>query len=148
MGRLRIALVAITALTALGVAQAQEATEFNFIQTRQAGQDLLAGTFAGIVQGVKQKAPVKPFADPAAAMARWMKQYPTTFPPGSDKGPTKALPAVWTDRAGFDKAAANLVQATEKLSALAKASDTEGFDAQVKVVADACKACHDKFRAK
>ncbi len=141
--------LAVLSLGTVGVAWAQvPSAPFNIIETRQAGQDLLAGNFSGIIQGVRHKADVKAFANSAAAMARWMKQFPTTFPPGSDKGSTKALPTVWTDQAGFNQAAANLVQAADKLSQLAKAGDTAGFEAQVKTVGDACGACHDKFRAK
>jgi cytochrome c556 len=148
MNRTRLALLGITVAGILGVARAQEPA-FNIIETRQAGQDLLLGTFTGIDEGVKHHLEVKTFAKPAAAMARWMKQFPSTFPPGSDHGNnTKALPAIWTDRAGFEMAAANLVAATEKLAQLARADDTAGFTAQVKTVADACTACHDKFRAK
>lgn len=143
-----IGLVALAVGTA-GVAWAQvPAAPFNVIETRQAGQDLLAGTFTGIIQGVRHQADVKAFGNSAAAMARWMKQFPTTFPTGSDKGRTKALPTVWTDQAGFQQAAANFVEAAAKLSQLAKAGDTEGFDAQVRMVGDACDACHNKFRAK
>ncbi|HEX5327795.1 MAG TPA: cytochrome c [Acetobacteraceae bacterium] len=148
MNSLRLALLAITAAGALGVARADEAA-FNIIETRQAGQDLLSATYSGIREGVAHKVPVKAFDKSAAAMARWMTQFPTTFPPGSDHGnKTRALPAIWSDRPGFEKAAANLVAAADKLAQLAKADDTAGFTAQVKTVGDACTACHNKFRAK
>jgi cytochrome c556 len=114
----------------LGVARAQEPA-FNIIETRQAGQDLLLATFSGIDEGLKHHMDVKAFAKPAAAMARWMTQFPTTFPPGTDHGNnTKALPAIWSDRPAFDQAAANLVAAVQKLEQLAKADDTAGFTAQ------------------
>jgi cytochrome c556 len=148
MNRKRFALFGVILAGVLGAARAQEPA-FNIIETRQAGQDLLAGTFTGINEGFKRKVPVKAFANPAAAMARWMKQFPTTFPPGSDHGNnTKALPAVWSDRADFDKAAANFITAATKLSQLAKAGDTDEFGDQIGAVGDACKSCHNKFRAK
>ena len=132
MNSMRLALLGIAAAGAVGVvgvvARAQ-APAFDIIETRQAGQDLLSGTYTGILQGVAHQAPVKNFTNPAAAMARWMAQFPSTFPPGSDHGHnTKALPAVWSDRPGFEQAAGNLIAATRKLSALAKADDTAGFD--------------------
>jgi len=147
MNRLQVVVLGISVLGAVGIAQAQ-APAFNIIETRQAGQDLLAGNFTGIIQGVRSKAPVKAFGNSAAAMARWMKQFPTTFPEGSDKGRTRALPTVWSDRAGFEQAAANFVTAADKLSELAKVGDTDAFEAQVKTVGEACDACHNKFRAK
>jgi cytochrome c556 len=136
-------LATVLALIMAGAVQAQE---FNIIETRQAGQDLLAGNFNGIRAYVAAKGDVTKLEDPAKAMARWMKQFPTTFPAGSDKPPTKALPPVWSDSAGFHKAADNFVAAAEKLTELAKAGDAEGVAAQVKVVGDACSACHRTYR--
>src|SRR5689334_13572937 len=98
----------VVAVATIGSVQAQE---FNIIETRQAGQDLLSGNFAGIRAMVAAKGDVTKLEDPAKAMARWMKQFPTTFPAGSDKAPTKALPAVWSDPTGFHKAADDLVAA-------------------------------------
>lgn len=131
---------------ALAAASPVQAQEFNVIETRQAGQDLLSGNFAGIRAVVAAKGDVTKLEDPAKAMARWMKQFPTTFPAGSDKAPTKALPAVWSDPTGFHKAADDLVAAAEKLAQLAKTGDAEAVTAQVKVVGDACAACHRTYR--
>ena len=131
---------------AIATAGAVQAQEFNIIETRQAGQDLLSGNFSGIRAVVAAKGDVKTLENPAKAMARWMTQFPTTFPAGSDKGPTKALPAVWSDPTGFRKAASDFVETAEKLIQLAKAGDAEGVAAQVKVVGDACAACHRTYR--
>ncbi len=131
---------------AIATAGAVQAQEFNIIETRQAGQDLLSGNFSGIRAVVAAKGDVKTLENPAKAMARWMTQFPTTFPAGSDKAPTKALPAVWSDPTGFRKAASDFVETAEKLTQLAKAGDAEGVAAQVKVVGDACAACHRTYR--
>jgi cytochrome c556 len=137
----------LAAVLAGGAASAVQAQEFNIIETRQAGQDLLSGDFGGIRAVVAAKGDVTKLEDPAKAMARWMKQFPSTFPAGSDKGrPTRALPAVWSDPEGFHKAADDFVAAADKLTELAKAGDAEGVAAQVKVVGDACAACHRTFR--
>lgn len=147
MNKVQLLVLGAMAVCVAGTVLAQGAT-FNIIETRQAGQDLLAGTFTGIDQAVKDKLDPKQFANSAAAMARWMKQFPSTFPAGSDQAPTKALPAVWSNRPEFEKRALDLVQATEKLSNVAKTGDKEAFAAQVKAVGDACLACHKQFRAK
>ncbi len=131
---------------ALATANSVQAQEFNIIETRQAGQDLLSGNFAGIRAVVAAKGDVTKLEEPAKALARWMKQFPTTFPAGSDKGPTKALPTVWSDPTGFHKAADDLVVAAEKLAQLAKAGEADAVTAQVKVVGDACAACHRTYR--
>jgi len=137
--------VAVLAITLAGAAHA--AGPEDIIETRQAGQDLVSGDFSGIRAVVAAKGDVKTLQKPAEALARWMKQFPDLFPPGSDKGHnTKALPAIWSDHAGFVKADETFVAAADKLAALAKAGDADAFAAQVKVVGDACGACHKNYR--
>jgi len=53
---------------------------------------------------------------------------------------------VWSDRAGFEKAAATLATEAAELANIAKAGDQAGFAAQWGVVRNACSACHDKYR--
>ena len=69
------------------------------------------------------------------------------FPDGTQTGRnTKAKAEIWSDRAGFEKAAANFYQAAEKLETLAEADDKAGFAEQFKVTAGACGACHRAYR--
>jgi cytochrome c556 len=142
---------AILLAGSLGVAVSAlaQAPAFDPIKTRQAGQLLVFGSFTGMRQAVVHKLPVKPFVEPAMAISRWMDQYPTLFPPGSDKGDnTKALPAIWKNFATFQKDAANASAAASKLAMLAKADNGPGFAAQLKVLGGACGTCHKSFRAK
>src|SRR5215469_15542317 len=132
----KLAVLAVLWIGAGGIAWADG---YDPIETRQAGQDLLAGTFAGIRAVVTDKGDVKTLESPAKAMARWIRQFPTQFPKGSDEGHnTKALPTIWSDPAGFQKAAGDLSDAATKLAELARAEDAEAVAAQVKVVGDAC----------
>ncbi len=142
----KLILLAAVALATVGIAKA----EVNVIETRQAGQDAMSGAFADIRTVVADKGDVKTLEAPAKAVARWLRQYPTLFPAGSDQGPppTKALPAVWSDPAGFKKGADTAADAADKLAQLAKAGDTDGVAAQVKVVGDTCVACHKTYRAR
>ena len=122
---------------------------FNPIRTRQAGQDLVTGSFVGMRQAVIHRLPVRPYAGTAMAIARWMQQFPTLFPAGSDRGDhTKALPSIWKDRATFDKDAANASAAARKLALLARADNGPGFAAQLKVLGGTCGTCHKQFRAR
>ncbi len=133
----------------IGAAALAQAPAFDPIRTRQDGQLLVLGAFIGMRTGLMHKLPVKPYAEPATAIARWMEQYPSLFPPGSDKGDnTKALPAIWKNFAGFQKDAATASAASQKLALLAKAGDAAGFAAQFKVVGKTCDTCHKEFRAK
>jgi cytochrome c556 len=142
----KVVLFGTVVLATIGIARADT---LNVIELRQAGQDLLAADFAGIRAVVAAKGDVKTLENPAKALARWMRVFPSTFPPGSDTGNnTKALPVIWTDMAGFQKDANNMSDAADKLAQLAKAGDADGVATQIKAVGDACGACHRAYRAK
>lgn len=146
---MRVILSAVLVLVA-GVAMAQtpakapSATEL--VAARQAGFKLMAADFVGLRAAIARGDDVKPLAFPAGAIAGWGKALPGLFPAGSATPESKALPSVWTDRAGFEAAAAKLAIEAGKLAELAKAGDTTGFAAQYQAVGGACKACHDKYR--
>src|SRR5215471_2546700 len=142
----KLVLLAAISFAAVSVARAQG---IDVIEVRQAGQDVMSGTYVGIRAVVAAKGDVKTLENPAKAIARWIKQFPSLFPKGSEQGHNpKALPVVWSDTAGFQKAANELADASMKLAELAKAGDVAGVEAQVKVVGDACGACHRTYRAR
>ncbi len=141
-----LALAVVASLAVGGLARAAGPDP---IAVRQAGQDLLFGTFTGIRGVVAAKGDITKLEQPAKAMARWIRVFPTQFPPGSDKGEnTKALPAVWSNHEGFVKAADRLAVAADKLAVEAKAGNREAVIAQIKEVGEACKACHQHFKAR
>ena len=66
---------------------------------------------------------------------------------GHQKGHnTRAKPEIWSDYAGFEKAAANATAQAEKLVQLADANDKAGFATQFQALAQACGSCHRAFR--
>jgi cytochrome c556 len=132
----------------LGLGGAALADTFDPIKTRQAGQDVLSGTFAGVKAVITLKGDVKTLEAPGKAIQKWALVFPTLFPAGTDKGDTKAAPAIWTDRAGFEKDAMALSAAGEKLSVAAKAGDETAVAAAFKEIGEACGACHKDYRLK
>jgi cytochrome c556 len=118
------------------------------IATRQVGLDLLNGTFAGVKAVITTKGDVKTLEAPGKAIQRWGTVFPTLFPEGSDKGNTKAAPAIWTDMEGFKKDATALSVAGEALATAAKAGDEAAAAAAFKQIGDACGACHKEYRLK
>lgn len=142
----KLALLTIVGVMMAGFARADG---LNVIEVRQAGQDLFSADFSGIRAVVAAKGDVTKLVPAARAMARWMRSYPSLFPAGSDHGNnTRALPTVWSDPAGFQKAAAQFVEVAEKLEQDAKAGDTDAMTAQLKVVGEACEACHRTYRSR
>jgi cytochrome c556 len=133
-------------LAGLGVARADV---LDPIAIRQVGMDLQAGDFAYIKSVVTSKGEVKPLEAPAKAIARWAATIPVLFPAGTEKGgDTRALPEIWSDRAGFEKIAAAAGAAATKLAEAAKASDADAVAVQFKALGEQCGACHKGYRAK
>jgi cytochrome c556 len=87
----------------------------------------------------------------AAKIDEDAKALPTWFPPGS--GPEtgvkmEALPVVWTERAKFDDKAHDLQLAAARFDAVAQSGSPAEVMPAMKAVGDACKSCHETFRAK
>ena len=129
---------------ALGAAEPED-----IIKYRQAAMKASGGHMAASAAIVKGKVP---FHGQLLGHARALEQLnhglASLFPEGSDFGKTKALEAVWKDRAEFDKVAR---AAEEKAKAFAKAAagkDLKAAAAAHKDLGDACSACHKKFRKK
>ncbi len=138
-------MAAAVMLAGVGVARAEGP---NPIELRQTGMDLNGGSFAFIKAMVTTKGDPKTIEPVARGMARWAAIFPSLFPPGSDKGETKALPEIWSDPAGFKKDAAAFGTASTKLADDAKAGNADAMEADFKAVGQACGACHKAYRAK
>lgn len=147
----RIGLYAAAMLAVLGVAAtgAARAEGPDLIAVRQAAFDMNNASWQFIRSVVASKGDVKPLEVPAKAIARWATVIPSMFPPGTEKGgDTKALPEIWSDKAGFEKAAMALNTASLKLADAAKAGDAEAVATDMKAVGESCGGCHRTFRAK
>lgn len=71
------------------------------------------------------------------------------FGPGTDKGaPTKAKAEIWSDAAGFKKAADAFQAETPKLVAAAQSGNMDQIKAAFSGVVKTCDGCHDNFRSK
>lgn len=76
--------------------------------------------------------------------------YGDYFPEGSDEGgDTRAAPAIWEDRAGFD---AELATFREVTAGAVEAAGREGppdlaaFQAAMGPIFDSCTSCHEDYR--
>ena len=120
------------------------------IAVRQASLDMSSITFRSMGDAMKAGREAKSQGYPAADLAKWAKALPRMFPPGTGKGETsantQALSAIWRDRAGFDRAAANYAAVTARLAALAAANDTAEFTRQLEEVNQACGSCHVRYK--
>lgn len=98
---------------------------------------------------IEAKLDVKSLEDAAKGLASWGYVIPSMFPDSTQAGhDTKALPTVWTDRAGFQQSAENFYTQVEKLGVFAAANDKAGFAIQYAIKTQACGACHRGCRAR
>lgn len=118
----------------------------DIVQSRQAAFYLSAMAMSRINAGVKLEDDIEYLQWPSAFLSQWAEALPLMFPEGSLTRDSKALETVWTDRAGFEKRAADFARLTAELSEIARSSkDKEEFKAKREQVIDACDACHDRY---
>lgn len=118
------------------------------IAERQAGFRLLRDSLEAIQRVVQARGPNAEALPHARAIAEQAAKIKEQFPPGSDTGGnSRALPAVWTDRAGFDRVADQFMARSSGLLAAAQGTDQRALAQAFEATAAACGACHRPYRA-
>ena len=117
------------------------------VSGRQAAFKLSLASFLGLKAAITRGDDPKTMILPASALAAWGRAIPGMFPAEAPSPSSKALPTVWSDRAGFEVRAADMAAAAAQLATLAKAGDGSALNAQWEVLKGSCSACHDKYRA-
>jgi cytochrome c556 len=74
------------------------------------------------------------------------EKFGTLFPENSKTGDTKAAPAIWTDRAGFDAALAKFTK--DVTDNRTKTKTLDDFKVAINAVGSNCGSCHEKYRVK
>ncbi len=144
--------LALAAAVMAGAAAAAALTGAEAAKDRQTHMKELGKSMKTIVDQLKSGAPdVGTIKLAAATIDKDAKALPTWFPDGS--GPSsgvkmKALPVVWTDKAGFAAKAKDFQLAAAKFDAAAQTGQPSTFVPALKEVGGACKACHEKYRTK
>jgi cytochrome c556 len=120
--------------------------------TRHEGFEKIGDSMKTIADAMKAGSGLTPEVAAAAnkinELAPQLKDW---FPAGS--GPetrrkTRAKAEIWQKPEEFAQKRETLTTEAAKLAALANANDAAGFAAQVPALGNACKGCHDEFRAK
>jgi cytochrome c556 len=70
------------------------------------------------------------------------------FDPSTKGEKSRALPAVYDDKAKFDENASRLENEVSKLAAVSRTGDEAAVKAQILAVGKVCGGCHESFRAK
>ena len=128
---------------------AQQMKAENQVKYRRAAYQLMNLNFSNLDAMAEGK---KPFnRDEAARNAEFVSLLSTVpkgfFGEGTDKD-TRAKPEIWKNRADFDAKMDKMVAEAQKLPAVVKTGDSAAFKKQVHDLNEACKSCHDDYRAK
>jgi cytochrome c556 len=142
MRKMTLIVAVVGALAAAGMVGGTTVAlaQADVIKQRQDNRKQAAAAMRAIKAVVDAKSDAKVVVTQAAKLKM--------FPPGSDKGETKALPAIWSDMAGFQAAHKNADAAYDKLAVAGGSGDFTAIAAAFADTGKACGACHDKFRAK
>ena len=128
---------------------AQQMKVENQVKYRRAAYQLMNLNFGSLEAMTSDKKPYN--RDEAMRNAEFVALLSTVpkgfFGEGTDKD-TKAKPEIWTKRADFDAKMDKMTTETAKLPAVARSGDVAALKTQVHAVGEACKACHDEYRAK
>ena len=141
-GWISAAAVAGIALTA-GIAFAQG----DPIAERRAGLKRMGEHMQAMKAVVDSRGPVQPLAATVDDMIAWYRTMPQRFPDGSDRGDTKALPAIWTEREKFETINGNMVYQLQSLRAVAASGDQAAFATAYAQTGQTCGTCHRPYRA-
>jgi len=138
--------VMLVALAVPAVSAASEPGDIiKYRQNVMEGNGAHASAAEAIIQGKVEFKGHLP--DHARALEAFTRNIPALFPPGSDTGAeTRALEAIWKNRADFEKRAKDV---ETKAAAFAKAvasKDDAQIQASFKELNDGCNACHKEFR--
>jgi cytochrome c556 len=136
-----VILAPLLALTGPALAQG------DVITARQDGLKGVARQMESIKAVVDQRGDPRATAAAIGEMIGFFDGFTARFPAGSGTGNTRALPAIWTDRAGFETANGNMVTQLRALQAAANAGDQAAFGAAFQQTGATCGACHRPYRA-
>lgn len=134
-----VAALAIGCALALGVSASEGAAKY-----RAHTMEAIGGHMSALVDIIRgEVAHTDHLPTHADALAELAQIVPALFPKGSEGGDT--LPAVWEQPEDFQAKLDAFKDATANLKAAAHSG--EGVGQALRAVGQACKSCHDEYRA-
>jgi cytochrome c556 len=141
--------LAVAVLAAIGVGApvlAQDAARI--IAERREGLRAVGAEMEQIAAIARSGGDPRPAAERVARIQAFFQGFLDRFPAGTDTGNTRALPAIWQNRAAFEQAYAALGPQLAALRSAAEAGNAAAFGAAVQATGGACGNCHRQFRSR
>jgi cytochrome c556 len=118
------------------------------IAARQAMMHMAATLlFQEVIPTVKNGTDPKAVSHAADGLDLFGHSIAGLFPEGSAGPDSRALPAIWQNKADFVAKANAFGDAAARLKQLGDAGDSAGFAAQAKLLQQGCGSCHTLYRA-
>ena len=143
------ALLICTVLGSNALAQGQPTRAEQLLKYRKAVYQAMVWNVGPMGAMAQDKAPfdAAEFALRAGRVAALTPMLAESYSPESQGvAGSRLKPEMWTNRADFDSKLKDLVDRSATLAAVAKAGDAAATKAAFFDMANACKACHDKYR--
>ncbi len=140
--RWTIAMALTLGLSGVALAAGAEA----LVEQREAGMKQAGGALKALGAAAKAGTITPADVEKAQALADFAGSVPSLFPEGSVTEKSRALPEIWTDKAGWDARTKGFADATAAVLSAAKAGDVAALRTAVGAAGDTCGACHKAFR--
>ena len=136
-------LLLLTCLLLSSLAVFATASRADFADDREAAMKQVRRSYRALLDMARSDSFDAATAQESAAQIRdALAKFKDLFPEGSQAGDKLALPEIWSDPAGFERAR----QAADKAAAdLAAVTAAESYKPAFTALVSTCKSCHDKF---
>jgi len=118
----------------------------DIVQARRVTYYLTTQAVGQIKAGIEEGGDLRRTRFAAQLLVRWAQTLPSMFPEGTDIEGSRALPTVWSDRAGFEAAATAYQDAAQAVMDTAETGDREATNEAFFAMAATCQACHTAYR--
>ena len=147
--RAGLAALAFTALTTATVPSLAQGTDpAQIILARRDGLRAVGAHMEAMGAIAQARGDIAPAVARIEAIQAFFVNFPDRFPANTQAGETRALAAVFTDRAGFTTAYNNLTTQLATLRAAAASGDSAAFGPALQATGAACGACHRAYRGR
>jgi cytochrome c556 len=116
------------------------------VKERMVTMKALASSMKALNQVKSGQMPITASSKISEKIIELSKLIPKQFPAGTYSFPSEASPKIESERARFERIAANLREAASTIPKTAQAGDLEKFTSSFRDIGKTCSACHKAFR--